>query len=59
VRASSAGGTGSAATGTADQKAVNYTRGAYIRGDTFSPEMMNLTVEQVLAAVEEELGASA
>ncbi len=59
VRASSEGGAGSGATGSNDQHAVNYTRGAYTRGDTFSPEMMNLTVEQVLAAVEEELSAIA
>jgi lipopolysaccharide heptosyltransferase I len=57
VRASSADGAGSATTGSAGQKVVNYARGAYNRGDTFSPEMMNVTVEQVLAAVEEELSA--
>jgi lipopolysaccharide heptosyltransferase I len=54
VRASPTASTDSAALGASDQK-----RGDYTRGDTFSPEMMNLTVEQVLAAVEEELGAGA
>lgn len=37
----------------------DYARGDYTRGDKYSQEMMSLSVEQVLAAVEDELSAKA
>jgi heptosyltransferase I len=40
-------------------QSADLKRGAYTRGNVYSPEMMSLSVEQVLAAVEEELGAQA
>ena len=33
----------------------NYQRGDYVRGRSYSPEMLSITVPQVLAAVEQEL----
>jgi heptosyltransferase I len=33
----------------------NYQRGNYVRGRDYSPEMLSITVQQVLAAVEQEL----
>jgi heptosyltransferase I len=33
----------------------NYQRGDYVRGRSYSPEMLSITVDQVLAAVEQEL----
>ena len=33
----------------------NYQRGDYIRGHSYSPEMLSISVEQVLAAVEQEI----
>jgi len=33
----------------------NYQRGDYIRGSSYSPEMLSITVEQVLTAVEQEI----
>lgn len=33
----------------------NYQRGDYIRGRSYSPEMLSITVEQVLTAVEQEI----
>lgn len=33
----------------------NYLRGDYIRGSSYSPEMLSITVEQVLTAVEQEI----
>lgn len=33
----------------------NYQRGDYVRGRSYSPEMLSISVDQVLAAVEQEL----
>jgi ADP-heptose:LPS heptosyltransferase len=33
----------------------NYQRGDYVRGRSYSPEMLSITVDQVLAAVEQEM----
>lgn len=33
----------------------NYQRGDYIRGRSYSPEMLSITVERVLAAIEQEM----
>ncbi len=33
----------------------NYQRGDYVRGRSYSPEMLSITVDQVLTAVEEEM----
>jgi heptosyltransferase-1 len=34
----------------------NYQRGNYIRGGSYSPEMLSITTDQVLQAVEQEIG---
>ena len=34
----------------------NYQRGDYVRGRSYSPEMLSIRVDQVLTAVEQELG---
>jgi heptosyltransferase-1 len=34
----------------------NYQRGDYVRGRSYSPEMLSITVDQVLTAVEQEMG---
>lgn len=36
----------------------NYQRGDYVRGRSYSAEMLSITVEQVLAAIEQELSRS-
>ena len=37
----------------------NFARGDYLRGDSYSPAMLSNSVEQVLAAVEEEMSVRA
>ena len=37
---------------------ANYQRGDYVRGRSYSPEMLSITVDQVLAAVEQEMSST-